>query len=77
VFHDVPPLRRLGLMQRLRRGRHHGSPGVDAAGGRSFALRFPSPPAYEIDGEWMQAQSAELRIQILPAALRVLAPAES
>jgi YegS/Rv2252/BmrU family lipid kinase len=76
VFHDVTPLRRLGLMQRLRRGTHHGAPGVDAAGGRSFSLRFPAPPAYEIDGEWTQARSAEVRIQILPSALRVLAPVE-
>jgi diacylglycerol kinase (ATP) len=77
VFHDAPPLRRLALMQRLRRGRHHGSPGVEDARGRSFTLRFARPPAYEIDGEWTQAGSAELHIDTLPAALRVLAPAEA
>jgi YegS/Rv2252/BmrU family lipid kinase len=77
VFHDMTPLRRLGLMQRLRRGRHHGTVGVDDGRGRSFTLRFPAPPAYEIDGEWAQAKDAEVHIDTLPAALRVLVPAEA
>ncbi len=77
VFHDVAPLRRLALMQRLRRGRHLGTPGVEEGKGRSFTLRFAQPPAYEIDGEWRQAATAELRVDTLPAALRLLAPAEA
>jgi diacylglycerol kinase (ATP) len=77
VFHDVPTLRRLALMQRLRRGRHLGTSGVEDGRGRSFVLRFAAPPAYEVDGEWNQARSSELRIETLPAALRVLAPAEA
>jgi len=76
VFHDVPPLRRLALMRRLRRGSHLGTPGVEDGRGSSFTLRFAQPPAYEIDGEWTQARAAELHIDTLPAALRVLAPAE-
>ncbi|HEU5323579.1 MAG TPA: diacylglycerol kinase family protein [Methylomirabilota bacterium] len=77
VFHDMPALRRLGLLQRVRRGRHHGTPGVEDARGTSFTLRFARPPAYEVDGEWAQARTAELRIDTLPAALHVLAPAEA
>jgi diacylglycerol kinase (ATP) len=77
VFHDMPTLRRLGLMQRLRRGRHHGSPGVEDGKGRCFTLRFAAPPAYEIDGEWAQAHTAEIRIDTLPAALRVLVPGDA
>jgi diacylglycerol kinase family enzyme len=42
--------------------------------GSSFTLRFEAPPAYEIDGEWIRAQSAELRIECLPRALEVLTP---
>jgi YegS/Rv2252/BmrU family lipid kinase len=76
VFHDTGPLGRLGLMQRLRRGRHLGTPGVEDARGRCFTLRFALPPAYETDGEWNQARSAELRIETLPGALHVLAPGE-
>lgn len=74
VFHDVPLLKRLALIQRLRRGRHHGSQGVDEARGRRFLLRFARPPAYETDGEWNQARSAEVRIETLPSALQVVAP---
>lgn len=77
VFHDASTWRRLSLMQRLRRGRHLGTKGVEDGRGRSFVLRFATPPAYEIDGEWKQARLSELRIQTLPAALRVLAPVEA
>jgi diacylglycerol kinase (ATP) len=75
IFHDASLLRRLQLMHQLRRGRHHGTPGVEGSRGRTFVLRFAAPPAYEVDGEWRQARSAELRIETLPGALRVLAPA--
>jgi len=76
VIHDASTLGRLGLLQRVRRGRHHGRPGVSGAGGRSFRLRFAAPPRYETDGEWNQARGADLRIETLPAALQVLAPFE-
>jgi diacylglycerol kinase (ATP) len=76
VFHDTTTLGRLGLMQRLRRGRHLGTPGVEDGRGRCFMLRFDRPPAYETDGEWNQARSSELRIETLPGALQVLVPAE-
>ena len=77
VIHDASTLGRLGLMQRLRTGRHHGRPGVSGASGHSFTLLFREPPRYETDGEWNQARSAELRIATLPGALQVLAPAEA
>jgi diacylglycerol kinase (ATP) len=77
VFHDTTTMGRLGLMQRLRRGRHLGTRGVEDARGRCFTLRFAQPPAYETDGEWNQARSAELRIETLPGALQVLTPAGS
>jgi len=76
VAHDASTLGRLGLMQRLRRGRHHGRPGVSGAAGRTFRLTFPEPPRYETDGEWNQARTADLCIETLPAALQVLAPSE-
>lgn len=77
VIHDTSVLGRLGLLQRVRRGRHLGTKGVEDGRGRTFVLRFTSPPSYEMDGEWRQARSAELRIETLPAALSVLAPVEA
>ncbi|HET8646728.1 MAG TPA: hypothetical protein VFO85_14635, partial [Vicinamibacteria bacterium] len=57
-----------------RRGRHRGTEGVEDDAGRSFVLRFQRPPAYEIDGEWTQARTAELHVRTLPQALTVLVP---
>jgi diacylglycerol kinase (ATP) len=74
AFHNMPLARRLGIMVRLLRGTHGGSPDVSLSGGRRFSLRFPAPPTYETDGEWNRARSAELEVTTLPAALRVLAP---
>ena len=51
------------------------TPAVAVARGASFRLRFAAPPAYETDGEWNRAaSSAELTVDAVPRALRVLAP---
>jgi diacylglycerol kinase family enzyme len=47
---------------------------VASTTGSSFTLRFDRPPAYETDGEWNQAKSAELEVRTLPAALEVIVP---
>jgi diacylglycerol kinase (ATP) len=75
AFANMPLRRRLPIMVRLLRGTHGGDPAVEAVRGRSFRLRFDSPPAYETDGDWRRARSAELTVETLPAALRVLVPA--
>lgn len=74
AFRNMGLLKRLSLLVRLLRGRHQGAPEVESVAGRSFTLRFETPPAYEIDGEWIRAQSRQLRIESLPRALEVLAP---
>jgi diacylglycerol kinase (ATP) len=66
---------RLALLVRLLRGTHAQSPAVATFTGGRFRLRFDQPPAYETDGEWNQAQSADLEVETLPGALRVLVPA--
>ncbi len=66
---------RIGLLVRLLRGTHAQASAVESFRGSQFRLRFEKPPAYETDGEWNQAQSAELEIETLPGALRVLVPA--
>jgi len=75
AFANVPLRRRLPIMVKLLRGTHGADPAVAAVQGRSFRLRFDAPPAYETDGEWNRARSAELQVETVPGALRVLVPA--
>ena len=56
-------------------GTHGRAAAVHSFTGSRFRLRFDRPPAYETDGEWNQAQTADLEIETLPGALRVLVPA--
>jgi diacylglycerol kinase (ATP) len=75
AFANMPLRRRLPIMVKLLRGTHGADAAVESVRGRSFRLRFDAPPAYETDGEWHRAQSAELVVETVPAALRVLVPA--
>ena len=75
AFANMPLRRRLPIMVKLLRGTHGGDAAVESVRGRSFRLRFDAPPAYETDGEWHRARSAELVVETVPAALRVLVPA--
>src|SRR5688500_4511137 len=59
-FANMPLWRRLSIMGRLLRGTHGGAPEVATRRGRRLDLRFDAPPAYETDGEWHRAVSAEL-----------------
>jgi len=77
AFGNVGLARRLQLMLRLMKGTHAADPGVSSGRARSLLLRFEQPPVYETDGEWNRARSREVRIESVPAALRVLVPAES
>jgi diacylglycerol kinase (ATP) len=65
---------RLGVMQRLLRGRHIGHPKVEAVRASRLVCRFDAPPSYETDGEWNRARSSELVIEAVPRALSVLVP---
>ena len=71
-FRNMGAWKRLKLMTQLRRGTHERAQETDRFAARSLRLRFDKPPAYETDGEWNQAASAELEISLLPAALPVL-----
>jgi diacylglycerol kinase (ATP) len=74
AFSNMGPLKRLPLLVRLLRGTHGGAREVTLGRGSSFRLRFGAPPAYETDGEWNQARSAELTVEVVPRALGVLVP---
>ena len=69
--------RRLAIMGRLMKGTHEGQPEVRRSTAASFRLRFDRPPAYETDGEWNQATTADLVVESVPKALRILVPAGS
>ena len=68
--------RRLSIMGRLLRGTHDGAPEVRSRRAARVVLTFDGPPAYETDGEWHRAASAQLGIESIPGALRVLVPRE-
>ncbi|MFI5311587.1 MAG: diacylglycerol/lipid kinase family protein, partial [Gemmatimonadales bacterium] len=71
-LHDASLLGRLGLFAAAIRGTHVTRPGVHVEQAASFSLRFPSPPAYETDGEYRRAASATLEVACVPQALRVV-----
>jgi diacylglycerol kinase family enzyme len=64
-------------MSALLRGTHDAAPEVESRRAQRVALSFDAPPAYETDGEWHRAATAELTIESVPGALRVLVPRES
>jgi diacylglycerol kinase (ATP) len=69
---DAPPLGRIGLFVAATRGTHTDKARVITEQADRFTLRFASPPAYETDGEYRRARSAELEIACVPRALRVV-----
>jgi diacylglycerol kinase (ATP) len=69
---DAPPLGRMGLFVATTKGTHTSNHRVITEQASRFTLRFPAPPAYETDGEYRRAASAELEITCVPKALRVV-----
>jgi len=65
---------RVSVLVRLLRGTHLKHPRVSAVAASRLVYRFAVPPAYETDGEWNQARSAEVLVEAVPRALRVLVP---
>lgn len=77
AFANMPLRRRLPMIASLLRGTHREAPEVSATRGRRLDLGFDAPPAYETDGEWRRAGSSALSVEVVPGALRVLAPPEA
>lgn len=75
AFANMGFFRRLAILSALMQGRHTASPEVRATRAARYRLRFERPPAYETDGEWNQASSAEITVEAVPGALPVLVPA--
>lgn len=73
-LHDSGLFGRLRLFASAMRGTHVARPQVLVEQARSLTLRFSEPPAYETDGEYRRAASAELEVTCVPQALRVVVP---
>ncbi|MDB4952356.1 MAG: hypothetical protein JWM27_5005 [Gemmatimonadetes bacterium] len=73
-IHNASPLRRLAMFGAATRGTHVRAPEVQVEQAARFTLRFAQPPAYETDGEYNRAASAEVEIACVPGALRVVTP---
>jgi diacylglycerol kinase (ATP) len=69
---DSSPLGRIQLFFNALRGSHVRLPAVEIRQARTFSLAFPSPPAYEVDGEYRMAIGSALDIDCLPGALRIV-----
>jgi diacylglycerol kinase (ATP) len=63
---------RLRLLAAASAGRHLELPGVRSTRAAGFTLRFPNPPALELDGEYFQAERSELRVECRAGALRLV-----
>ena len=77
AIRDASPLRRVRLFGAVVRGTHGHLPDVDVERSPSFTVRFPSPPAYEVDGEYRRAVSSTLEITSVPRALRLVVPPDA
>lgn len=69
---DVPTRRRIALLAAAMRGTHGRFREVVRHRAAGFTLEFLEPPLYQTDGELRHAGSARLRVECVPAALRVL-----
>jgi len=65
---------RVSALVGLLRGTHLKHPRVTAVTASRLVYRFAAPPAYETDGEWNQARAADVVVEAVPKALRVLVP---
>jgi diacylglycerol kinase (ATP) len=72
---DAAPLARMRLFAAATKGTHVMAPEVLVEQSSSFSLEFPQPPAFETDGEYNRAKGTVVKIDCVPRALRVIAPA--
>ena len=72
---NASPLTRMRLFQMAEKGDHVRSPFVHTRRSGGFRVRFAEPPKYEVDGEVWQADEAEVVVEVVPRALKVMVPA--
>src|SRR5262249_5394479 len=74
AFGNLGFFARLEAMAGLIRGTHNSLPEVSTKRTSRLTLKFENPPAFETDGEWRQAKTSTVEIDLLPKALNVLVP---
>lgn len=70
-------LARAGLLLSATSGAHVLSPAVTEYQQPWFDVKFATPPVYNLDGDLFQAKSRTLRVECIPGALEIFAPAEA
>lgn len=73
---DASTWRRVKLFGAVAKGTHLALDEVVVEQSPAFTVTFAAPPAYETDGEYRQAKTAELEVACVPGALRLVAPAQ-
>jgi diacylglycerol kinase (ATP) len=70
---DARPFERFRLFNLAETGRHVGSPRVELVGSASFSVRAAAPLRFEIDGDVYRSEGDEVRVEVTPGALEVVA----
>ncbi len=74
AIRDAGPLTRAKLFRMVAAGTHEGSDFVEVRRSSSFVVRFDRPERFEVDGDVYAAGSNEVKIEVVPGALRVVVP---
>ena len=70
---DASTWQRVKLFSAVGKGTHESMDEVVMEQSPSFTATFNTPPAYETDGEYRRAKTAELQVTCVPGALRLVA----
>ena len=70
---DASTWRRVKLFAAVGKGKHESMDEVVIEQSPEFTVAFDRPPAYETDGEYRQARTAQLHVSCVPGALRLVA----
>lgn len=73
VIGDAPPFTRMRLFGLAGKGRHEESDRVEVHSAPGFTLTTVGPVRFEVDGDVFVAGAGEVRVEILPRALEVVA----
>ena len=71
---NTPAFTRWRLFNAAPKGRHVRSHHVQMRQSARFSVRFSAPPKYEVDGELWQAEGAEVIVEAVRGALRLVVP---
>lgn len=70
---DAAPLTRARLFGLAQKGRHVESDRVRVLSGPRFAVTFPQPPRFEVDGDLFASATSTVEVEVLQGALDVVA----